>query len=1316
MKKTKRFLAFIMMLAILLGLYIPVSMMPVSAALAINTPGPYYADSIIILNWNAGDLGTMSGTASNWRIQVRLMDNTTVVADYVEVARGSGTTSALYNIPNTIQPGDYTLQIRGYRNATNLTQPVSIPITISPGTVSRPNLFPAGDFETFAGYEWVGAPRAEGDAGSPDMNGILVANDNTNLDKDYMVELEGSGNIMRHPISLVGNARYRLTVWAKGGTDNTMTGVTLGPSLGSTYESCRKNTGTLCHDFWCGCDSQRQVLIYTAAGDGGGWTKKTIDFTLDADLDGEIMIRAWPPNWNSSEPGWPGPESTLYISQITIQLLTMSGDIYPVDYGVDGETGGTLSGTVGLAEFKSGSSVAKNRRVYFTATPEPGYTIDKWIVDGNVVNGTNTKYTTIITEAADIRVKFKAADIVTVSYAVNGGTGGALTAEANGSAFASGAQVSEGLSLVFRAAPANGYEVKYWILNGERKLTTTKLYTVASLKGNFDIKVVYGIIDPTGGRASGQNGTNKNRLGINLDNPVISCLTGGLNAVFPDDYLESINPYGVLRTMALTKTNSHVALGTENWSNRVLPDGDQTTDQGIAWEYIIALANTTNKDIWISVPVRANDDYIEQLATMMRDNLNPNITVYVEWGNEVWGFAEQVSVNRAMAQEKGITGGNLWNWTPSEVGDSEGAYGWGELPLIRHFAQRTADIAQIFRDVFDEDGSPISEESRVKPIMTWQVMPDFVTPMMHWLNNHANAKYHNANEYIYAAGVAPYFREPSPQSCDEATAAAAGYESPIEYIHAVMRQSIEEGGRSITADGQVIGTGISNVHSLVAATSSAQLIGGLTAYEGGPHHQGQTNTNLAWRTAAQKDPVMTELLQYYIMDNWYDLGANLFMYFAHIGPSSQYGYWGNLDNLSLNQFITAPKFAALKLISQVQYEECATCGGLPCECEGDEIPVTVTKKPYAVQDFDATTIAGEVDEGTITFTWTNPNNADSAAESYELYLTNGGNKWIDIPVIIDAVNTTVNEGITSATFTFEELGITKSGDYDFRIKAANALGAASFVYLGGESRYKLSVVVEILDPIVKPKVITNFEAVLNGEEITFSWVNPNPEKSASTVDYYSLFMTSGGNAWLEEAVIIESASTTVSEGITSVTLSFDTLGIIKSGNYDFRIKASNGIGAASYVYIGGESRYKVVVEIESLVPIAKPKAVTNFNATLDGETVTFTWINPNNSATAVGYYELYRTNTGNTWQLPVTIDASEVVVEEGITYVTFTLEDLGIDKDGTYDFRIKGINDEGVSALAYLGGGTSSDPGRYRLDVEINAVIEGPTGEVADEE
>jgi hypothetical protein len=272
--------------------------------------------------------------------------------------------------------------------------------------------------------------------------------------------------------------------------------------------------------------------------------------------------------------------------------------------------------------------------------------------------------------------------------------------------------------------------VKYWIVNGKKILTTTKMYTVAALKGNFDIKAVFGEIDPSGGRDSNYNGTNKGRLGVNL---LIapSGLSGGLNAVFDPAYLESLEPYSVLRTGSMTGGNGHTAPGTGQWSNRVLPDGNQNTAQGAAWEYVIALGNATKKDLWINIPLMADDDYLYNLAQLMKDNLDPNITLYLEWSNEVWGFGAEVAYNEQLAMEKGINDrSNLWSWR-----NSSGAYGWGEMFRLQHYAQKAADIAHIFREVFEEDDRPVSEDSKIKMILAWQTMPDFITPMFDWLNN-----------------------------------------------------------------------------------------------------------------------------------------------------------------------------------------------------------------------------------------------------------------------------------------------------------------------------------------------------------------------------------------------------------------------------------------------------------------------------------------------------------------------------------------------------------------------------------------------------
>lgn len=62
----------------------------------------------------------------------------------------------------------------------------------------------------------------------------------------------------------------------------------------------------------------------------------------------------------------------------------------------------------------------------------------------------------------------------------------------------------------------------------------------------------------------------------------------------------------------------------------------QTGKNGVAYEYMVELANTLGADAWISVPFAANDAYIEQLAAFVRANLDPDLKVYVEYATEVW--------------------------------------------------------------------------------------------------------------------------------------------------------------------------------------------------------------------------------------------------------------------------------------------------------------------------------------------------------------------------------------------------------------------------------------------------------------------------------------------------------------------------------------------------------------------------------------------------------------------------------------------------------------------------------------------------------
>jgi hypothetical protein len=131
---------------------------------------------------------------------------------------------------------------------------------------------------------------------------------------------------------------------------------------------------------------------------------------------------------------------------------------YTVNYSVVGNNG-TLTGTV-----KSGNSVNSGTKVTFTATPNTGYEIKEWRVNGNVIAVNGNTLTRTINANTTVTVEFKAAIVepttYTLAYSVVG-EGGTLTGE-----IPSGTQASSGSTVKLTAIPSKEYRVKVWTVNG----------------------------------------------------------------------------------------------------------------------------------------------------------------------------------------------------------------------------------------------------------------------------------------------------------------------------------------------------------------------------------------------------------------------------------------------------------------------------------------------------------------------------------------------------------------------------------------------------------------------------------------------------------------------------------------------------------------------------------------------------------------------------------------------------------------------------------------------------------------------------------
>ena len=143
---------------------------------------------------------------------------------------------------------------------------------------------------------------------------------------------------------------------------------------------------------------------------------------------------------------------------------------FAVTFSVDGGNGKLKAKAEGVTETATSPiNVEKGKSVTFTATPDSGYRVKGWTLDGNPVNGTNNSYTLAVTKAVNVKVSFENTPptLYAVTFSVEGANG-TLKAKADGvpETETSPINVEKGKTVTFTAVPAAGYEVKEWQIFG----------------------------------------------------------------------------------------------------------------------------------------------------------------------------------------------------------------------------------------------------------------------------------------------------------------------------------------------------------------------------------------------------------------------------------------------------------------------------------------------------------------------------------------------------------------------------------------------------------------------------------------------------------------------------------------------------------------------------------------------------------------------------------------------------------------------------------------------------------------------------------
>ncbi len=319
---------------------------------------------------------------------------------------------------------------------------------------------------------------------------------------------------------------------------------------------------------------------------------------------------------------------------------------------------------------------------------------------------------------------------------------------------------------------------------------------------------------------------------------------GDANGVFNPKFKEDLKNYGVIRFMDWNMTNNSVV---EKWSDRVLAsDCFWGGSKGVPYEYQIQLSNETDKDIWLTVPHLADDDYVARLARLVKEKLKPNLRVWVEYSNEVWngGFKQSKYANEVLRPRYGLANGSQ-------------AYGRRSAEIFDIFTKEFADPRRVVRVLAGQAVySGVLEQALIGATVDGKLKAD-------------------------VAAVAPYFLVDVDKLYQRHLAGTVD----LNEVYPELHRSID----SVLA----------NVAKNQALAAKHGLP--LVSYEGGQHlvaRPGEQHNNQSFVDLLQqinRDPRMGDAYAY-LLDKWYGLGGKTFTFFNDVGPGSKWGYWGMKEN------------------------------------------------------------------------------------------------------------------------------------------------------------------------------------------------------------------------------------------------------------------------------------------------------------------------------------------------------------------------------------------------------------------------------------
>lgn len=369
--------------------------------------------------------------------------------------------------------------------------------------------------------------------------------------------------------------------------------------------------------------------------------------------------------------------------------------------------------------------------------------------------------------------------------------------------------------------------------------------------------------------------------------------------VFNPDWLARIEGVRQIRFMDWMATNNSTLSRAED---RPVPEDYSWARNGVPVEVMVALANRLKAEPWLTLPHLADEALIRAYAAAVREGLDPDLRVWVEFSNEVWN----------------------WQFTQAQWAEEMGRARWGQDGTwLQFYGLRAAEVMQIFasemggadrmvRVVSTQTGvEGVEDQILLAPLAVAEGLAAPVESFDLW----AVTGYFSG--LLGAEHRLPMVRSWMAESLAAAEVAAEGEADPAAYIAAHRFDLAIERAVAELRDGSVSGAGEDTLAQLLDQTLPRQA--GVAAQHGLKLGMYEGGTHVVGYGPAVDDPALEAFfialnysdgmgaLYAELLAGWAKVSDQPFNAFVDIYRPNKWGSWGALRHLGDRN----PRWAAL---------------------------------------------------------------------------------------------------------------------------------------------------------------------------------------------------------------------------------------------------------------------------------------------------------------------------------------------------------------------------------------------------------------------